>query len=172
VAGRVRFTMYMSSRVQSLRDHLRSSWRILLKEITAFGLVGAIGFVIDVTLFNVFFHNGQIVAKTISTVAATTVTYVGNRYFSFSHRARSGIGRETSIFLGINVITLIFSLVVIAIFEYPFHLKHHLFAMNVVNIVTIGIGTLFRFWSYKRFVFLHPDKVHARDVDLDVELAE
>jgi putative flippase GtrA len=164
--------MYMNSRVRSLREHVRSSWRILLKEITAFGLVGAIGFAIDVTLFNVFFHNGQIIAKTISTVAATTVTYVGNRYFSFSHRARSGIGRETSIFLGINVITLIFSLVVIAIFEYPFHFKHHLFAMNVVNIATIGIGTLFRFWSYKRFVFLHPDKVHARDVDLDVELAE
>lgn len=164
--------MFMSSRLSSLRQHVRSSWRILLKEITAFGLVGAIGFAIDVTLFNVFFHEGQIVAKLISTVAATTVTYVGNRYFSFSHRARSGIGRETSLFVGINVIALIFSLIVIAIFEYPFHFKHHVFAMNVVNIVTIGIGTLFRFWSYKRFVFLHPDKVHSPDVDLEVELAE
>lgn len=164
--------MFMSSRLSSLRQHVRSSWRILLKEITAFGLVGAIGFAIDVTLFNVFFHEGQIVAKLISTVAATTVTYVGNRYFSFSHRARSGIGRETSLFVGINMIALIFSLIVIAIFEYPFHLKHHVFAMNVVNIATIGIGTLFRFWSYKRFVFLHPDKVHSPDVDLEVELAE
>jgi putative flippase GtrA len=162
----------MSARVHSLREHLRSSWRILLKEVAAFGLVGAVGFVIDVTLFNVFFHDGQIVAKTISTTVATTVTYVGNRYFSFSHRARSGIGRETSIFFGINFVALVVSIVIIAIFEYPFHLKHHLFAMNVVNIATIGIGTLFRFWSYKRFVFLHPDKVHARDVDLDVELAE
>ena len=164
--------MFMSSRIESLREHVRSSWRILLKEIAAFGVVGAVGFAIDVTLFNVFFHDGQIVAKTISTVVATTVTYFGNRHFSFSHRARSGIGRETSIFLGINVITLIFSLLVIALFSYPLHFKHHLFAMNVVNIATIGIGTLFRFWSYKRFVFLHPDKVHSPDVDLDVELAE
>jgi putative flippase GtrA len=160
------------SRADALREHLRSSWRILLKEIAAFGVVGAVGFVIDVTLFNVFFHWGQIVAKTISTVAATAVTYFGNRHFSFSHRARTGIGRETSIFLGINVITLIFSLLVIAIFEYPFHLKHHLVAMNIVNIATIGIGTLFRFWSYKRIVFLHPDRVHSPDVDLEVELAE
>ena len=37
---------------------------------------------------------------------------------------------------------------------------------------TIGLGTLFRFWAYKRFVFLHPDRVHAADVDLDEELAE
>ena len=164
--------MFMSSRIESLREHVRSSWRILLKEIAAFGVVGAVGFAIDVTLFNVFFHDGQIVAKTISTVVATTVTYFGNRHFSFSHRARSGIGRETSIFLGINVITLIFSLLVIALFSYPLHFKPHLFAMHVVNIATIGIGTLFRFWSYKRFVFLHPDKVHSPDVDLDVELAE
>jgi putative flippase GtrA len=163
--------MLITSR-PSLVDRLRGSWRILLKEITAFGVVGAIGFVIDVGLFNLFFNHGQIVAKCISTFAATTVTYFGNRYFSFSHRARSGIGRETSIFLSINVVTLLFSLAVIGFFEYPLHLKHHLLAMNIVNVATIALGTLFRFWSYKRFVFLHPDRVHSRDVDLDVELAE
>ncbi len=103
---------------------------------------------------------------------AVAVTYVGNRYFSFSHRARSGIGRETSLFLGINVITLLFSLGVIALFEYPLGYKSDRFVMNLANLVTIGIGTLFRFWSYKRFVFLHPDKVHDKNVNLDVELAE
>jgi putative flippase GtrA len=164
--------MVATSRTSSLREHIRSSWRILLKEVAAFGLVGMVGFVIDVGLFNLFFDNGQIVAKCISTFAATTVTYFGNRYFSFSHRARTGIGRETSLFLGINIITLLFSIAVIGLFEYPLHFKHHLLVMNLVNVGTIGIGTIFRFWSYKRFVFLHPDKVHARDVDLDLELAE
>jgi putative flippase GtrA len=100
------------------------------------------------------------------------ITYVGNRYFSFSHRARTGIGRESSIFLGINVFVLLVSLAVIGVFEYPLHFKHHLLVMNVVNLATIGIGTVFRFWSYKRFVFLHPDRVHAADADLDLELAE
>jgi putative flippase GtrA len=155
-----------------LRSYLRNSWRILLKEVAAFGLVGAVGFVIDVGLFNVFFDRGQIVAKCISTIAATAVTYFGNRYFSFSHRARTGVGRETSIFLGINVIALGFSLAIIGLFEYPLHFKHHLLVMNLVNIATIGVGTVFRFWAYKRFVFLHPDRVHARGVDLAEELAE
>ena len=43
-----------------------------------------------------------------------------------------------------------------------------------VNLGTIAIGTLFRFWAYKRFVFLHPDKVHvhAHGPELDAELAE
>ena len=157
---------------QSLRARLRASWRILAKEIAAFGLVGAVGFVIDLGLFNLFFHDGQIVAKCISTTAAVIVTYVGNRYFSFSHRARTGIARETSLFFGINVATLIFSLAVIGLFEYPFGFKSDRLVMNLANLATIGIGTLFRFWSYKRFVFLHPDKVHAKQIDLEVELAE
>lgn len=162
----------ISSPQLTLRERLRGSWRILLKEVTAFGLVGAVGFIIDIGLFNLFFHDGQIVAKCISTTAATIVTYFGNRYFSFSHRARSGIGRETSVFFSINVLTLLFSLAVIAIFEYPFGFKHHVLVMNLVNLGTIAIGTLFRFWSYKRFVFLHPDRVHAANLDLDEELAE
>jgi putative flippase GtrA len=156
----------------SVMARLRGPWRILVKELSAFGLVGAVGFVVDIGLFNLFFHDGQIIAKTISTTVATVVTYIGNRYFSFSHRARTGIGRETSIFFGINLIVLAISLAVIGVFEYPLHLKHHLFAMNLVNFATIGLGTIFRFWAYKRFVFLHPDKVHEHDVDLDVELSE
>jgi len=42
--------------------------------------------------------------------------------------------------------------------------------MNAVNLVTIGMGTIFRFWAYKRFVFLHPDRVAAGlDDDPDVD---
>jgi hypothetical protein len=45
--------------------------------------------------------------------------------------------------------------------------------MNVVNLGTIALGTVFRFDAYKRFVFLHPDKVHSvTDQELDDELAE
>jgi hypothetical protein len=31
---------------------------------------------------------------------------------------------------------------------------------------------VFRFWAYKRFVFLHPDRVNAHGVELQAELAE
>lgn len=143
----------------SLIDHIRGSWRILVKEIAAFGFVGAIGFVVDLGLFNLFFDNGQIVAKTISTTVATVVTYVGNRYWSFSHRARSKLSREAGFFFLINLIALLGALVVIGIFSYPLHFKHHLLVMNLVNLFTIAMGTVFRFWAYKRFVFLHPDRV-------------
>jgi putative flippase GtrA len=156
----------------SLRAQLRSSWRILLKEVTAFGFIGAISLVIDLGLFNLLYHHGTLKAKCVSTIVATTFAYFGNRHLSFSHRARTSIGRETGFFFGINMIVLVISELILALFAYPLNQRNDHVIMNVVNLATIVIGTGFRFWSYKRFVFLHPDKVHARDVDLEVELAE
>jgi putative flippase GtrA len=155
-----------------MAQSLRSSWRILVKELTAFGVVGLFGLVIDLSLFAWLSPHGALKAKCVSTVTATTFTYLGNRYFSFSHRARTGVARETSFFFGINLIVLIFSELIIALFVYPLHYAHGSGVVFIVNVGTIGMGTVFRFWAYKRFVFLHPDRVHTPDVDLDIELAE
>jgi putative flippase GtrA len=159
-------------RKAGLRDYLRTSWRILLKEVTAFGLVGALAFVIDIGLFTYLAPHGALKAKAISTVVSTTFAYFGNRYLSFSHRARTGIGRETGYFFGINLITLIASELILALFVYPLHFPHGSRTVFAVNLVTIALGTVFRFWAYKRFVFLHPDRVRSRNVDLEEELAE
>jgi putative flippase GtrA len=164
--------MAADSRSGSLRDHVRSSWRILLKEIAAFGAIGLISLVIDLGLFNLLYHHGTLKAKCISTVAATTFAYFGNRHLSFSHRARTSIGRETTFFFGINLVVLIISELVLAVFAYPFNQRNDHVVMNVVNLGTIAVGTIFRFWAYKRFVFLHPNNVHARSNALAVELAE
>lgn len=155
-----------------LREYLRSSWRILLKELTAFGVIGAFALVIDVGVFTWLAPHGALKAKAASTVLSTTFAYIGNRHLSFSHRARTGLARETSFFFGINLITLIFSELVIALFVYPLGYPHGSRTVFVVNLGTIAIGTVFRFWSYKRFVFLNPDRVHDHNVDLDAELAE
>ena len=161
-----------SLRPAGLREHLRSSWRILLKEVSAFGVIGAVAFVIDIGLFALLAKHGALKAKFVSTIASTTFAYFGNRHWSFSHRARTSIGRETSFFFGINLVTLVFSELAIALFVYGFDYAHTSTMVFAVNIATIGLGTAFRFWAYKRFVFLHPDKVHSPDADLDVELAE
>jgi hypothetical protein len=37
-------------------------------------------------------------------------------------------------------------------------------AFNIAgNVIGTGLGTVFRFWAYKRWVFLHPD--HPKAVD-------
>ncbi|TAM85986.1 MAG: GtrA family protein [Jatrophihabitans sp.] len=158
--------------VAGLRSYVRNSWRILLKEITAFGAVGLVSLVIDLGLYNLLAPHGWLKAKFVSTIVATTFAYFGNRYLSFSHRARTSIGRETSFFFGINIIVLVLSELVLALFAYPFNQRSDHLVMNMVNLLTIALGTVFRFWAYKRFVFLHPDRVHRREADLALELAE
>ena len=155
-----------------LREYLRGSWRILLKELSAFGLIGALAFFIDLGIFAWLQDHGALKANAVSTIASTAFAYVGNRYLSFSHRARTSLRRETSFFFGINLITLIFSELAIALFVYGFGYAHESSTVFVVKVVAIGIGTVFRFWAYKRFVFLHPDKARVTDPDLDIELAE
>jgi putative flippase GtrA len=164
--------MTTSPPVARLHHYLRDSWRVLLKEVAAFGVVGAAALVIDLGLFTLLVGFGAVKAKIVSATVSTTFAYFGNRYLSFSHRARTSIARETAFFFGINAITLVFSAACIALFVYPLHYGHQSAMVFFVNLVTIGLGTLFRFWAYKRFVFLHPDRVHSYDVDLDEELAE
>jgi putative flippase GtrA len=159
-------------RPSSLRQYLRVSWRILLKELAAFGVIGVLAFVIDIGVFTWLAPHGALKAKAVSTALSTTFAYFGNRHLSFSHRARTSIGRETSFFFGINLVTLVFSEAVIALFVYGLGYGHGSRMVFAVNVVTIGVGALFRFWAYKRFVFLHPDRAHARNIDLDEELAE
>jgi putative flippase GtrA len=163
---------FSSTQLRTLRDHLRSSWRVLFKEVAAFGVVGAAALVIDLGLFAVLAPNGALKAKIVSTFVATLFAYFGNRHLSFSHRARTGIARETSFFFLINAIVLAVSLLILAMFVYPLHFAHGSRVVFAVNVCTIGLGTLFRFWAYKRFVFLHPDRVRDPAADLDEELAE
>ena len=164
--------MTLTTRSRGLTESVRSSWRILLKEVTAFGLVGFTAFAVDLALFNLLLPHGSLKAKCASTIVSTLVAYLGNKHFSFSHRARTSVGRETSFFFGINLFWLAVSELVLGLFTYPLGYKGDHFVLNVVNLVTIVLGTVFRFWSYKRFVFLHPDRVKDADADLDLELAE
>jgi putative flippase GtrA len=170
----------MTDMTATTSDHgliarLRASRRILLKEIAAFGAVGAIAFVVQFGLLSLLLygaHLGPITATGISMAVATLVAYVGNRNYSFSHRARSGLARESLLFFGINAVAFGFTVLMVWFAAYPLGYKDNSHVTLGVNVLSVGIGTVFRFWSYKRFVFLHPDKVHAKHVDLDVELAE
>lgn len=128
---------------------------MLLKELSAFGVVGAINLFVDIGLFNALHfgvHIGPLTSKVISTTVATTSAYFLNRHWSFSHRARTGLAREYILFFVLNGIALAMGLVVIGVTRYGFGMTDKL-SLNVANLVGIGLGTIFRFWSYKRWVF-------------------
>jgi len=84
-------------------------FRQLIHEGARFGVVGGIGFVITdggTNLLESSFHIGWLKANAIATVAAMIVTYLGSRYWTFRHRERGGVGRETVLFFVLNGIGL------------------------------------------------------------------
>lgn len=147
-----------------LLDRLKTPWQVLAKEIAAFGVVGVFNLFVDIGLFNLLHFTiglGPTTSNVISAGVATTIAYFANRHWSFSHRARTGLRREYTLFIVINMIALGISSVVIACTYYVVGATDP-FALNVAKFIGIGIGTVFRFWTYKRYVFPpHRDPVEA-----------
>lgn len=144
-------------------DRLTTPWHVLAKEISAFGVVGVVNLFVDVGLFNLLHFRlglGPTTSNVLSAAVATTISYFANRHWSFSHRARTGLRREYSLFIVINLIALGISSVVVAFGYYVVSATDPL-ALNVAKVAGIGIGTVFRFWTYKRYVF----PPHAGDPD-------
>ncbi len=127
----------------------------LIHELAKFGVVGAIAAVLDLGGAALLYASGldELAAKTISTVVAATFAYAGNRIWTFRHRANAGLAREYLIFFALNGIGLLIALLVIIFTKYSLGL-HGQLAYNMAQVTGTGIGTIFRYWAYKKWVFL------------------
>ena len=133
----------------------------LLREMVKFGVVGGVAFVVDVGLFNLVLHatDKPLTSKTVSTVVATTVAYLGNRYWTFRRRSRSAVRREYSLFFVLNGVGLAIALSCLFVSHYLLGFTSTLADNIAANGVGLALGTAFRFWSYRHWVFpeLLPD---------------
>lgn len=142
----------------SVRSRLRRTWRLLVKELGAFGVVGAACFVLDLALFQLLYTRtgvGAVGAKLLASLVSMSVAFLGHRFWSFSHRARTGLRREYVLFFLVNGIALAVSLLMIAAVRYPLGQDSAL-ALQVTNVASIGVGSLLRFTLYRRWVFIAP----------------
>lgn len=134
------------------RGTLSSLWR----EVVKFGIIGALAFVVDVGVMNLLRHtildDKPTTAKIISASLATVFSWIGNRQWTFRHRRSRAAAHEFSLFVITNLVALVIGVAAIAFSHYGLQFTS-LFADNVANIVGIGLGTLFRFWAYRKFVF-------------------
>lgn len=138
----------------------------LIREGVKFAAVGGIGFIVDLTLFNLLLfgggtgtgplHDEPLLAKTIAVVAATGITYTGNRLWTFRHRARTGVAREYTLFFLLNGIGLGIALACLGISRYVLDLSGPVADNISANVVGLLLGTMFRFWSYRTWVFPDP----------------
>jgi putative flippase GtrA len=135
----------------------RLSVRRLGAEVARFGTVGAMAFVVDVGLFNVLratvLSDSPLTAKGISVLAATTFAFLANRHWTYRERARTGYRRETALFFATNAAALAISWACLATSHYLLGLDSQLADNISGNLIGVGLGTLFRFWAYRTWVF-------------------
>jgi putative flippase GtrA len=142
--------------IARLVESVRGAMDVIYREMVKFGVVGALAFVIDLGLANLLWQtvlsDKVTTAKIISGAVATLFAWVGNRQWTFRHRRSRPAHHEVALFFGVNLVALGISAVTLYVSHYGLGFTTIL-ADNVATVVGIGIGTLFRFWAYRRYVF-------------------
>ena len=142
----------MGRPVADLYDHVRKHGPELVK----FGIVGGLGTIIDLggaAVLHSVYHVGPLESKALSITAATIFTYLGSRFWTFRHRVNQALLREGLLFAAFNVVGLVIAECVIAFVTYGLDMKGTL-AYNAASLAGTGLGTVFRYFSYKKWVFL------------------
>lgn len=158
---------------QGLVRRLLDRFGHLIHEVGKFGIVGGVSYLVDFLLFNLAVYAWgfeQLAGKTFSTAIAATVAFAGNRFWTWRHRERSGMAREYSLYFLFNAVGLGIALACLAVSHYGLgsiwpRAFRSVAADNIsANLVGTVLGTLFRFWSYRRFVFVGPAAQDAPDI--------
>ncbi len=152
---------------------LRAKYDVVAREAAKFGAVGAVNTVLDIAVLNLLvfgLHLAPLRSKVASTVVAATSSYCMNRYWTFRHRDRQDVRREYLLFFGLNAVGLAMNLLVIGGVHYGLD-RDGALELNLANIVGLGLGTVFRFWSYRRFVWTHAGGVETAAEDGDTVAA-
>lgn len=139
---------------------LPERWQKFVHEALKFGLVGGANTLVNYALFNTLaltvLKDGQLKATVIATVVATFTSYLMNRHWTYRDRPKSAVRREYALFFIFNGIGLAIELSMLAAIKYGFDITS-LLALNAVKTFGLVVGTTFRFWAYRTFVFRpHP----------------
>jgi putative flippase GtrA len=143
----------------------------LIAEFAKFGIVGITAAMVDLggAGFLQGDHiTGPLTAKAISTAVATVVSYLGNRFWTFKNRDNHAPLRAWTVFIALNVVGLAIAEAVIGITYYGLG-YHSSLAYNIAQVIGTGLATVFRYWSYKKWVFIAPQP--PAEEQLEPELA-
>ena len=151
-------------------------WRLggLMTEVAKFGTVGLMALVIDVGLFNLLRFAGPdgegvlfekpLTAKLLSVVVAITFSYFMNRHWTYGHRDRTGFRREYVLFVVVNGIATLIALLTLWTSHYALGLTSPLADNISANVIGLVLGTMFRFWAYRTYVFpVSPSEAESED---------
>ncbi len=129
-------------------------------EVVRFAVTGLAAYATDVAVFNLLLlatPAGPIMAKVVSSLLAIAVAFVGSRFYTWRHRPRGHLVREYSLFLVFSALAAGIQLGCLWFSHFVLGLTSTL-ADNVSgNVIGMILATLFRFWTFRTFVFPDTD---------------
>jgi putative flippase GtrA len=135
---------------------LYERFRQLIHEGAKFLVVGLIGTIVTFGLANALKSMGEYKAIAIATIVATVVTYLGNGRWAFRNRKGQGTARDSVMFFVLNAVGLLIYWGCIGVTDLA-GVRHEVLWYNIALVVGTGLGTLFRFWSYRKWVWVAAD---------------
>jgi len=137
---------------------LYSQFRLLIHEGAKFLIVGLVGTIVTFGVATALKGIGEYKAVTIATILATVVTYLGNGHWAFKNRQGQGTARDTIVFLVLNGVGLLFYYGCIGLTDLA-GVRNEILWYEMALVVGTGLGTLFRFWSYRKWVWVAVENV-------------
>jgi putative flippase GtrA len=142
-------------------DALLGRFAPLVRQVGQFAMVGGLGFIVDVGGFNLLrFAGGEgplyhypLTAKVISGAAATVVSWLGNRYWTFRHSRRRAAHYEFLLFAAMATIGTLIAMACLWLSHYVLDLRSPLADNISANGIGLVLAMTFRFWAYRRLVF-------------------
>ena len=140
----------------------------LLQQLWKFALVGGVGFVLDVAVFNGLrltllsperLHEGPLLAKTLSTVVAIVANWIGNRYWTFGPHRSTRSAMEAVEFVAVSVLGMLVGLGCLWVSHYLLKLDTVLADNISSNVIGLLLGSAVRFALYRHWVY-HPARSH------------
>jgi putative flippase GtrA len=143
-----------------MRDTVRGIWR----EAAKFATVGALAFVLDNGGYTLLvfglpgtgggpLHDGPVQASVIATGVATAFSWVANRHWTYRQRHRENAVRELALFTCVNIIGMALTAATVFLSRQLLGLDSVL-SDNVARTCGWTLATLFRFFAYRRYVFV------------------
>lgn len=132
-----------------------SRHRPFLRELLSFGFVGCVGTVITIfgaNLLRAWLGGSPVTSVVVPTMVSTLVSYLANRFWTFRDRDSDGSGREVVIFFALNGVGMLIQVLCTGFTYYTLGL-HGGIAYNLGLLAGLGLGSAFRYWSYKKWVF-------------------
>jgi putative flippase GtrA len=144
--------------------------RRLISQFAKFGAIGAIGYVVNVALFNLLrstvfepshVHGGELWAEVCATLVAIIVNWIGNRYWTFRKEARRHPLSEAVEFFAVSLVGLGIQTGCLWISHYALGYTSQLADNISANVIGLALGTVFRFALYRLWVF-NPSRKSVR----------